>query len=27
VHYPIWNFHISSAAVLAGLTVDGRPLK
>src|SRR5690348_16714439 len=27
VHHPIWNFDISSAPILADITVDGRPIK
>ena len=27
VHHPIWNYDMSSAAILADITVDGRPVK
>jgi len=27
VHHPIWNFDISSAPILADISVDGRPIK
>jgi quinoprotein glucose dehydrogenase len=27
VHHPVWNFDISSAPLLADITVDGRPVK
>ena len=27
VHHPIWNFDMSSAPILADITVDGRPIK
>src|SRR5690349_1043901 len=27
VHHPLWNYDMSSAAILADITVDGRPIK